>query len=224
MLDRQGHKVWHTAHEKRTRMIKNIIFDVGKVLVEWDCDRAFEQLGITGAVKEAVADATVRSADWNEYDRSACPPEEQLAQFIRKIPQYENELRLFWDHIGLAISRYPYTLPWVRALKTAGYQVYILSNYAAWTYEQTKDELCFLEEVDGAVFSFQVQMVKPESAIYRALLGKYQLAPKESVFVDDRLDNIEAARREGLHAIHFISYAQAVCDLASLGVRTENGT
>ena len=204
-------------------MIKNIIFDVGKVLVEWDCDRAFEQLGITGAVKEAVADATVRSSDWNEYDRSACPPERQLALFISKIPQYENELRLFWEHIGLAISRYPYTLPWVRSLKAAGYRVYILSNYAAWTYEHTKEELCFLEEVDGAVFSFQVQAVKPEPAIYRALLDKYRLEPEESVFVDDRPDNIEAARREGIHAVHFTSYAQALRALASLGVKTEHG-
>lgn len=163
-------------------MIHNIIFDVGKVLVEWDCDRAFEQLGITGEVKEAVAEATVRSDDWNEYDRSLYTPEEQLAFFIKKAPAYEKELRLFWENIGLPIRRYSYTIPWIRELKAAGYQVYILSNYAAWTYENTKEDLCFLKEVDGAVFSYEVHQIKPEKEIYQALLEKYHLVPEESLF------------------------------------------
>lgn len=60
-------------------MIKNIILDVGKVLVEWDCDSAFRKLGFDDKTLNEVADATVRSADWNEYDRSLLDEEEQLA-------------------------------------------------------------------------------------------------------------------------------------------------
>ena len=199
-------------------MIRNIIFDVGNVLVEWDCDGAFERLGITGEVKEAVANATVRSQDWNEYDRGGHSPDEQLAFFIGKVPQYEKELRLFWENIGLTIRRYSYAIPWIKALKAAGYRVYMLSNYAAWTFEHTREELSFLEEADGAVFSFQVQQVKPESAIYQTLLSSYRLVPQECVFLDDKEENVRAAVNEGIHGIVFSSIKQAVSDLADCGV------
>lgn len=201
-------------------MIKNIIFDVGNVLVDWNCEWAFEKLGIEGEAKEAVANATIRSKDWNEYDRSAHKPEELLAYFIEKLPEYEMELRLFWENIGLTIRRYSYTIPWIRALRAAGYRVYILSNYAAWTYEKTREELCFLKEVNGAVFSFQVQQVKPEPEIYQTLLDNYGLVPEESVFLDDREENIRSAERMGIHGILFTSKEQAVCQLASYGVVT----
>lgn len=195
-------------------MIKNIILDVGKVLVEWEPEEAFRKLGFDEKTVAAVAAATVNSVEWNESDRSALSDEDILAMFIRKAPEYEREIRLFWDNLDLPIYQYDYVQDWIAGMKKQGFRVYILSNYGRHTYACTKDgALSFLEQVDGAVFSFQVHQIKPEPEIYRTLLDKYNLVPEECVFFDDRADNIAAAEQIGIHGIQFENYKQAVDEL-----------
>ena len=182
-------------------MIKNIILDVGKVLVEWDTEYAFREMGLDGEAGRAVAAATVASPDWNELDRSLLTDEEILVKFIAHAPEYEKEIRMVWDNIALPIWQYDYARPWIRAMKRNGYRVYILSNYSRYTYEHTREALSFLEDVDGALFSFQVKQIKPEPEIYRSLLAKYSLNPQECIFLDDRRENVEAAEAQGIAGI-----------------------
>lgn len=190
-------------------MIKNIIFDVGKVLVEWNPQSAFRKLGFDEKTQQAVAEATIHSADWNEYDRSVLSDEEQLAFFIRKAPEYGEQIRLFWKNIGLSIRQFEYAKPWIKELKEQGFHIYILSNYARWTYANTTEALSFLDEVDGQVFSFEVHQIKPEPEIYQTIISKYKLIPSECVFIDDRLENLVAAEAAGIKTIHFTNKAKA---------------
>ncbi|MGN0142874.1 MAG: HAD family hydrolase [Roseburia sp.] len=199
-------------------MIKNIILDVGKVLVEWDCDLAFRRLGFDEDTLRAVAAATVESSDWDEYDRSTLTDEELLESFLGKAPAYEREIRLFWDNVGLPVKQYDYSRPWIRAMKAAGYHVYILSNYARRTYAHSREALSFLEDVDGAVFSFQTHSVKPEPEIYEELLTRYGLDAASCIFLDDRQVNLDGAARFGIRGIHFTTYEAAVEQLKEYGV------
>lgn len=199
-------------------MIKNIVFDVGNVLVEWDPGKALHDLGIDGDIMDAVLDATVRSDVWNESDRSTLSDEELLSRMIGNAPQYEREIKLLWDHVQLAIWQFHYSRPWIDQLKKNGYHVYILSNYSKHAYEKTIDALSFLEDVDGALFSYEVHQVKPEPEIYRSLLQKFHLNAAECVFLDDRKENIEAAKQQGISSIQFHSYEQAVLELQEYGV------
>ena len=80
-----------------------------------------------------------------------------------------------------------------------------------------------MEQVDGAVFSFEVQATKPEREIYDALLEKYQLNPTECVFLDDNRSNIIAANQLGMATIHFHTKSQAEEELKSLGVGERKG-
>lgn len=199
-------------------MIKNVIFDVGKVLVEWDCDSALRRLGFDERARQAVVQATVRSPYWNELDRSAVSDGELLAHFLDGAKGYEREVRLFWDNIGLAIQTYPYSRSWIQGLKKAGYGVYILSNYGRRTYGQTREELSFAGETDGALFSFEVHQIKPEPEIYQTLLARYGLKPGECVFLDDVQANIDAAEALGIRGICFTGYEEAVRQLRECGV------
>lgn len=202
-------------------MIKNIILDVGKVLVEWDTEYAFREMGLDGEAGRTVAAATVASPDWNELDRSLLTDEEILAKFIAHAPEYEKEIRMVWDNIALPIWQYDYARPWIRAMKRNGYRVYILSNYSRYTYEHTREALSFLEDVDGALFSFQVKQIKPEPEIYRSLLAKYSLNPQECIFLDDRRENVEAAEAQGIAGIQFTGYEEALLELKRRGVKTD---
>lgn len=199
-------------------MIKNVILDVGKVLVEWEPEAAFQKLGFDADTARIVGEATVLSPDWNELDRSALSDEEMLAKFIAIAPANECEIRKLWDNIGLAIYQYDYAKSWIQRMRQNGYRVYILSNYARWTYEKTQEALSFLEDVDGALFSFQVQQIKPEPEIYRSLLKRFKLKPAECIFIDDRQENIDAALAQGICGVRFTTYAEVMEALKEYGV------
>lgn len=199
-------------------MIKNVIFDVGNVLVDFCWEEVFHKLGFEGEIFEHVADATVRSATWNEFDRGAKPDEEIIAACIKEAPDYEREIRLFYDHVGDTIRTYPYTVRWIRSLEKNGYHTYILSNFPKSTYEKATEELSFEKETTGAIFSYQVKCIKPETEIYKLLLDRYHLVPQECVFIDDRPENIEAAEKLGITGIQFQNQQQAKRRLLELGV------
>lgn len=199
-------------------MIKNVVFDVGKVLVEFDWQGCFDTLNFSPEAYEKVAHATVLSELWNEFDRGRMPEEDILEGFLKKAPDCESEIMRFWNNIGNSIKRYDYAFAWIRKLREQGYRVYLLSNYPRRLYFQSMEELAFVEEVDGAVFSYEVQSVKPEPEIYQALMKKYQLNPTECVFLDDNCANIIAANQLGMATIHFHTKSQAEEELRSLGV------
>lgn len=197
-------------------MIKNVVFDVGKVLVDFDWQGIFDSLGFSGEIYEKVANATVLSELWNEFDRSKMSDEEILKGFLEKAPDCEAEIMRFWDNLGNSIICYDYTYAWIRSLKECGYRVFLLSNFPRRLYSQCIDELAFVEEVDGAIFSYEVQLTKPEPGIYEALLKKYQLDSTECVFLDDNRNNIIAANELGMATIHFHTKSQAEDELKLL--------
>lgn len=189
-------------------MIKNIIFDVGKVLVEYDPDGMMKKLGFDEETLQNVNQAVFQNELWNESDRGVLSPEELLEAFIANNPAYEKEIRQVIDAVGDTISLMPYAVEWVKGLKERGYHLYILSNYAEYTYEKTSHKMEFLPYMDGVVFSYRCKLIKPEKEIYEYICKTYELKPEESVFLDDRKDNVEAARNMGMHGIVFENYAQ----------------
>lgn len=189
-------------------MIKNIIFDVGKVLVEYDPDGMMKKLGFDEETLQTVNQAVFQNESWNESDRGVLSPEELLEAFIANNPAYEKEIRQVIDAVGDTISLMPYAVEWVKGLKERGYHLYILSNYAEYTYEKTSHKMEFLPYMDGVVFSYRCKLIKPEKEIYEYICKTYELKPEESVFLDDRKDNVEAARNMGMHGIVFENYAQ----------------
>lgn len=189
-------------------MIKNIIFDVGNVLVEYNPDGLMRRLGFDEETLQAVNQAVFQNELWNESDRGVLSPEELLEAFIANNPAYEKEIRQVIDAVGDTISLMPYTVEWVKGLKERGYHLYILSNYAEYTYEKTSHKMEFLPYMNGVVFSYRCKLIKPEKEIYEYICKTYELKPEESVFLDDREDNVEAARNMGMHGIVFENYAQ----------------
>lgn len=101
-------------------MIKNIVFDVGKVLVDFDWQGFMDTLGFPPDVYEKVANATVLSELWNEFDRSKMTDEEILEGFLEKAPGCEKEIMQFWDNMGNCIKQYGYVHEWIQRLKGQG--------------------------------------------------------------------------------------------------------
>jgi putative hydrolase of the HAD superfamily len=200
-------------------MIRNIIFDIGNVLASFRWKDLFKDLGFTGEKFDRIAAATVlHPTMWNEFDRSLMSDEEIITKCIERAPEYEQEIRLIFNKTELLVEEYTYSYGWIKRLKEKGYNVYLLSNYGRTSFEAARDHgrLSFLPMVDGGVISYEVQIVKPEPGIYKALLDKYNLKAEECIFLDDRADNIAAAEALGFHGIVVESYEQATEELEKL--------
>ena len=188
-------------------MIKNVIFYVGKVLMEYDPEGYLKRLGFDEKTQQAVNEAMFQNhLCWEESDRGTMTPAELLEGFVANNPAYEKEIRKAHRMVGGTIELMPYTVEWVKNLKSRGYRLYILSNYAEYTYEQTEHKMKFLPYMDGTVFSYRCKLLKPEKEIYEYICKKYNLIPAECVFLDDREENTKAARSFGMQAITFSDY------------------
>lgn len=197
-------------------MLKNIVFDVGKVLVEYDPDKHMKALGYDEKTREAVNAAMFQHPSWEECDRGIQTTEQLLNGFVANAAEYKDEIRRAFMTIEGAIHVMPYTIEWLEELKSKGYHLYIISNYGEYTYERTRKEMTYLPYMEGAVFSFQCKMIKPDVEIYQHFCDTYQLNPEECVFLDDREANVEGAKRAGFYAIQFENYEQAREELGEL--------
>lgn len=197
-------------------MIKNIVFDIGNVLAGFIWQDFYRSFGYSEEIFEKLADATVRSTFWNEMDRGKLTDEQLLDGFIQNDPSIESELREVFYNIKGMILRYDYAKPWVMELKSRGYHVYVISNFAHKAHTECIEALDFLDEVDGGILSYQVQLIKPAPEIYRLLCSKYDLKAEECVFIDDLAKNVDAAMKEGMQGIIFQTLEQAKEDLEKI--------
>ena len=199
-------------------MIKTIIFDIGNVLADFSWEPFFRSFGFSEEVFQKLTKATVKSPEWNELDRGAWSTEEIIASFIKNDPSIASEIRMIFENVNPMVTKRDYAITWIKHLKESGYQVFYLSNFGEITRAHCQDALAFLPYTDGGIMSYEVKLIKPDLAIYQALIDKYDLKPEESVFVDDLLENIEAARALGLWGVHAVTHEAALEGLAALGV------
>lgn len=191
-------------------MIKNIIFDIGNVLVDYCWKEHIARFGFTGETLERIGDAMMRSPQWNEIDRGVWSNEELLKAFIQNAPELEKEIQLVFSDLSTLVRERPYSVEWIRSLKKEGYRTYCLSNYSYRVETEAAHALSFLKELDGRILSYKVHQIKPDPKIYQTLMERYGLKAEESVFLDDSPANIETARELGMQGILVTSQEQAV--------------
>lgn len=186
-------------------MIKNIIFDIGRVMIGFDWEQFLCGMFDADTAK-AVSDAMWGTAAWDALDRNDLPMDEVLALFIANAPDYAPQIREAMRRVVECPYMMPYAVKWADELKAAGYKVYYLSNYFEYLYRERPDVLEFTKHMDGGIFSWQEHIIKPEPEIYRRLMERYQLLPDECLFIDDSPKNIAAANALGIHGVLFESY------------------
>lgn len=196
-------------------MIRNIVFDLGSVLVAFHPVEGMRKLGFSEEAVSCFRD-NIFSGLWEECDRNPLGNEEIRELFKSCVKGYEKEVDLLWDNISVVTAVYDYSCQWIKSLKERGFRVYVLSNFGQQAFETNSRLYTFLEDMDGKVISYEIGKIKPEPEIYQHLFEKYGLDPSESVFIDDRMVNIEGAIRCGMKGICFENYEQAAGELERL--------
>lgn len=197
-------------------MIKNIVFDIGNVLVEFGWGPFFKKFDLTKEEFDRIANATVYDPIWNEIDRGVMSEEEILEKFIENDPGMEEKIRAMYEDFHGLLWMYDYTRGWIKDLQNRGYKVYCLSNMSHKAVRECWDALCFIEELDGYILSCDINITKPEPGIYTALFEKYKLKPSECIFLDDLEKNIKGAEEMGMHGIVFKNVKQAEEDIEKI--------
>lgn len=199
-------------------MIKTVIFDIGNVLTDFAWEPFFRSFGFSEDIFDRIVKATVKSPVWTELDRGVWTTEEIINGFVANDPELEPEMRQMLEDVSPIVTKRDYAIPWIRHLKANGYQVLYLSNFGELPRAHCTEALDFIPYTDGGILSYEVKVIKPDPAIYKLLIEKYQLKPEECVFVDDLLENVEAARKLGMYGVQAVTHEKAMEGLEELGI------
>ncbi len=195
--------------------IKNIVFDFGGVLVDWNPHHLYDKY-FGSSEKATWFLENICRYSWNLQMDKGKPFAEGVAELQAIYPEWSEAIGIYhtrWiEMMGGEVEGTPDLL---RRLKAAGYRVFGLSNWSMETFPLVRDEFPIFKELEGKVISGEELMVKPEPEIYHCLFERYSLVPSESVFIDDNADNVAASIREGMPAIQFKSAEQLEAELKS---------
>lgn len=190
-------------------MIKNIVFDLGRVLVDFYPIPYMEQLGLDDETINKLNEIIFKSQDWVDYDSGILLHNTDIIKKLTKEhPELEGEIKLVLQDDWVKVHRLREDMAnYLISLKKQGYNIYILSNISIDSYEFVS-KYDFFNYIDGGVYSYEVKVSKPNELIYKTLLQRYNLIPEETIFIDDSLKNIEMAQKIGINAIQHIDIDQ----------------
>lgn len=193
-----------------------MIFDLGRVLLDWVPERPFEQVMDADAVPAFLERTGFH--EWNrQADRRTWAQIE--AEWCAQHPDDAEAIRAYRRHHLLSIPGYiPGTLALIAELKQHCITVGALSNWSADTFAATREHFAALDRFDALVISGVEGMAKPEPAIFTLACLRLGVAPKNAVFIDDLAVNVAAAESAGLRGIQFTDATQLRADLLALGL------
>ena len=198
--------------------MKDIIFDLGGVLVDWDPRYLYRKVFATEKEVDWFL-ANVCTQPWNTQQDAGRSFEEGIALLEDKFPEYAFAIRLYWTRWGEMMGgEVPGTADVLREVKAKGYRVFALSNWSAQTFPLAQARFDFLKEFDGIVISGEEKLVKPDPVIFTRLLEKYNLKASNCVFIDDNAANISKAADLGFETILFTGADSLRQTLISRGI------
>lgn len=186
-------------------MIKNLILDIGNVICEWNPERLSASVSSNREEQEEVRKATNEHPDWLDLDRGVLSVEQAIANAQGRTELDDAMVAGVYHNLPETMWIIDATVIAMQRAAAAGIPIYILSNmqHHIWAYLH-QNHACF-ELCAGVVVSCETGLIKPDPKIYHHLCERFSLEPAECIFIDDMLENIEAARDCGWHAEQLVS-------------------
>ena len=182
--------------------VKKFLFDLGNVFFDWNPERILKPIfnddermnffinNISFPLLDTRCDAGITI-------------EVAVNDAIKKFPEFEKEIKLYYPNHGNMVGGFfQKTVDVFYKIKELNHPCYVLSNWSAETYEGMEETYLFLKDFDGKIISGRDFLIKPDPAIYELAISRFDLIPQETLFIDDRLDNIEAAQKLNFQTIH----------------------
>lgn len=183
-------------------MIRNIVFDLGNVLLSFRPKEYLEKKGYPAGQTEKILADIFLSPEWQALDNGDITHREAVERIAQRSSLSKTEIAGIFDlriDLLFPMEKNVMLLP---ELKQKGYRLYYLSNFTADIFPEIRSLNPFFNLFDGGIISADVRVSKPDETIYRLLIGKYSLAAGESLFIDDLEINVRAAEKTGMKGLH----------------------
>lgn len=181
-------------------MIKNIIFDLGNVLLNFD-PKEYVKSKITEEKVEEIYKDIFQSDEWPMLDRGTISEEDAKINIISRNIENKKLINIVFENWYDILTPIESSIDVLKGLKQMGYNVYYLSNFHLAAFECITKKYDFFECFDGGVVSYKEKLLKPEKEIYEKIIDKYNLQPNQTLFIDDMKENVNAAMKSGLKGI-----------------------
>ncbi|MEZ7812213.1 MAG: HAD family phosphatase [Paracoccaceae bacterium] len=198
---------------------KAVIFDIGNVLIEWEPERFYDNV-IGPETRRALFSEVDLTGMNTDIDEGALF-KETIYETARKNPKWRAEIEMWYDRwIDIASPRIEGSIRLLRLLRDKDIPVFTLTNFGIYSFEYAQTQYDFLNEFDRYYVSGRLGVVKPDPAIFACVEQDCGLCGAELIFVDDRADNITAARARGWQVHKFINAKGWGACLAEAGLLT----
>ena len=200
--------------------IKNIIFDFGGVLMDWN-PRYFFKDYFNDDEKMEFFLKNIAVDEWNAEQDRGRSLKDGTQILVAKHPEWEKEIRAYYDNWTTMLrSDIPENVAVLRKLAGTNYELFGLTNWSHETFPYALEHYDFFKLFEGKiVVSGEEKLIKPDPEIWHVLLNRYDLKAEESVFIDDNAKNIEAAEKLGFHCIHITENTDLEKELRAVGVQ-----
>ena len=184
-------------------MIKNIVFDLGNVLLDFDPESYLDELGYSDDLKSQLINEIFETEEWLQLDRGTISQKQAVEKWQQRNPELAEEIAEVMAEWEKILTLKKDSLEILKSTAQKNYNLYILSNFHQQAFDYISSKYDFFKYFDGRVISADVNLIKPEAEIYDHLLNKFNLKAEETLFIDDSKANIEAALKKGIRVIHF---------------------
>lgn len=186
-------------------MIRNIIFDMGGVLIRWNPEEMLQQFGLPETDRALLRQELFLGVEWIQMDRGILDKEQAIKQVCGRLPDNLHELvkQIVEGWFDSYLIPMPGMAELVRELKCNGYRIFLLSN-ASHTLRSYFSRIPGAECFESLMVSAEEQYLKPQHEIYECLYRKFALNPAECWFIDDSPANVEGAILTGMQASVFL--------------------
>ena len=199
--------------------IKNIIFDLGGVLIDWNPHYMYKKI-IPDDIQRNWFIDNICTLDWNEQQDGGRKIKDAVEELLAKYPDQKNNIEAYYTRWEEMLNGpIEGTVEIFKKIKDKNiFKIYALTNWSAETFPRALQLFNFLHWFDGRVVSGEENTRKPHKEIYDIILTRYNLLPNETVFIDDNLRNIKAADELGITSIHFTSPESLMDELKKLNI------
>jgi len=191
----------------------NVIFDLGGVVLKWTPELIIKQFFHDKDNHKQIMNDIIKHEDWNEFDRGSLEKEILLQRIFARTGITPERGEQFLTRIWESLEPIPGTLELIYQLKARGIPLFCLSNISWLALNYLEKTYKFWDAFRGCVFSCKIKLIKPEEGIYKYLFDKYDLNPKDCIFVDDLEQNLKAAARLGVTTHLFKTPAKCAAEI-----------
>ena len=182
----------------------NVILDIGNVICEWSPKKLVAGIFSQENERHQALDCIIGHNDWLELDRGTIDVAEAVENASRRCSLPRKKIEALYRATPNSLVPVPSMMEAIHDLASRNIALYVLSNMQRHSWEHLSTAYDFWHCFRGIVVSYQINLIKPDIEIFEYISDRYALDPKNTIFLDDSIDNIDAAKAFGMKALHVV--------------------